>query len=432
MKPVNMKILYFVHQFFPLHFTGGTERYTLETAKAVAKAGHDVQIVAYQYSTKAQRLRKGIDDFQYESLPVREIYFSPPFLPRRLKTEYRNPSLVPYLERTIEGFEPDVAHVMHCLNFSGYLLKFLSAESIPTVVTLTDYWFLCPRIQLLRPNGEICSGPSTMGDCLKCAFRRLNFYPIIEKTPDFFFNWIAKTINYDRIAFMKSALESVNIVITPTRFSQEIFKRNGFNTENFLVSPYGIDISWRTNKKSTYPSEKVRIGYIGALVRQKGVHILIDAFRGVESENLELLIYGRTHDKIYYDYLVKLAAEDRRIKFLGTFHIEKMGEVLSEMDALCVPSVWNDYPLVIYSSFAMKVPVIASDIESLKEIVISDANGLVFERGNIGHLRRILKSVSEEPSILAALSRNIKKVKTIEENADELIRIYESLTDSAK
>jgi glycosyltransferase involved in cell wall biosynthesis len=432
-----MKIVYFVHQFFPLHFTGGTERYTLEVAKSVAERGHDVQIVTYQYSDKAQRLKTGVYDFEYENLPVREIYSSPPVLPKRLKTEYRTFNLLPYLEKTMEDFKPDVVHVMHCLNFSGYLLLFLASKKIQTIITLTDYWFLCRQIQLIKPNGEICPGPNGTGDCLKCAFHtfiyrflKLNSYPVTKSIPCFFFNCIANLINYDRIDYMKSALESVNVIVAPTPFCKEIFERNGFNTQKFLVSPYGIDTSWKVNK-SLHLSDKIRIGYIGGLAKQKGVHILVDAFSHIASKNLELLIYGGAYDKVYYEHLVKLASGDSRIKFLGTFHIKEMGRVLSEMDALCVPSLWNDYPLVIYSAFAMNVPVIASDIESLKGIMIDNVNGLLFTRGDISSLGSILTRISKEPYILEALSKNISKVKTIDDNTEELLEIYQSLIKSS-
>jgi glycosyltransferase involved in cell wall biosynthesis len=229
---------------------------------------------------------------------------------------------------------------------------------------------------------------------------------------------------------MKSALESVNVIVAPTPFCKEIFERNGFNTQKFLVSPYGIDTSWKVNK-SLHLSDKIRIGYIGGLAKQKGVHILVDAFSHIASKNLELLIYGGAYDKVYYEHLVKLASGDSRIKFLGTFHIKEMGRVLSEMDALCVPSLWNDYPLVIYSAFAMNVPVIASDIESLKGIMIDNVNGLLFTRGDISSLGSILTRISKEPYILEALSKNISKVKTIDDNTEELLEIYQSLIKSS-
>jgi glycosyltransferase involved in cell wall biosynthesis len=108
-----------------------------------------------------------------------------------------------------------------------------------------------------------------------------------------------------------------------------------------------------------------------------------------------------------------------------------MGRVLSEMDALCVPSLWNDYPLVIYSAFAMNVPVIASDIESLKGIMIDNVNGLLFTRGDISSLGSILTRISKEPYILEALSKNISKVKTIDDNTEELLEIYQSLIKSS-
>ena len=73
---------------------------------------------------------------------------------------YDHPPTEAWFEQHLRASRPDVMHVQ-----SGYLLgaPALAAArrtGTPVVLTLHDYWFACPRVTLLHPSGEICSGPS--------------------------------------------------------------------------------------------------------------------------------------------------------------------------------------------------------------------------------------------------------------------------------
>ena len=99
--------------------------------------------------------------------------------------------------------------------------------------------------------------------------------------------------------------------------------------------------------------------------------------------------------------------------------------MLSEIDVLVVPSLWHENsPRVIQEAFAGKTPVIASHVGGISEFVKHEENGLLFERGNVNDLARQMRRVVDEPGLLENLVAGIPKVKTMEEEVNELESIY--------
>jgi hypothetical protein len=163
----------------------------------------------------------------------------------------------------------------------------------------------------------------------------------------------------------------------------------------------------------------------------KGVHILLDAFQRLSTRDaVELTVYGdRRTNPEYFLRLEQIAGADQRIRFADPFPNEHIGAVLSEIDLLVIPSIWyENTPLVLYSGFATKTPVVVSKIGSLADAVCHGQNGLVFEVGNAQDLARKIELVLEDPSLLEKLRQGIPTVKSIDQNVAELLEIYATLS----
>ncbi|MGB3681463.1 MAG: glycosyltransferase, partial [Rubrobacteraceae bacterium] len=130
----------------------------------------------------------------------------------------------------------------------------------------------------------------------------------------------------------------------------------------------------------------------------------------------------------YSREIYDLARPDPRINFAGTFPNEKIAEELKKMDVLVVPSTWyENTPLVIYSAFAAKTPVVATDLGGMAEVVRHEENGLLFEVGNAGDLSRRLRRFVDEPDLLSRLSGYFENVRTVEDSVDGMLELYDRL-----
>lgn len=117
-------------------------------------------------------------------------------------------------------------------------------------------------------------------------------------------------------------------------------------------------------------------------MEHKGLHVLVKAFSLLDAKNASLLIYGDTGANPLYTKLIKeISNEDKRIKFMGTFPNDQIMKIFKDIDVLVVPSIWyENTPLVIFSAFAAKTPVIGTDIGGITEVVKHGYNGMVFPK----------------------------------------------------
>jgi len=221
----------------------------------------------------------------------------------------------------------------------------------------------------------------------------------------------------------------VDHVIVYTNLMRELLLANGIGAGKIEVSHYGIDTSGIRREDRPF-SPPLRVGFVGTLAPHKGCDVLIQAFRDLPPEvDVTLDIYGNLERfKTFVEELRALAVDDGRIDFAGPFAREEVGDVLSGMDVLVVPSRWYENgPGVIFEAFAAGIPVVATDLGGMSEFVRHDKDGLLFGLENPGDLARQLRRLIEEPGLLGRLRAGIEPVKTVQENVDELEALYSGL-----
>jgi glycosyltransferase involved in cell wall biosynthesis len=192
---------------------------------------------------------------------------------------------------------------------------------------------------------------------------------------------------------VRQAAHSADLLIAPSRFLIQQYTEAGFAAGRFLYLENGIDVE-RIQRYPRRPSPdgKLRFTYLGSLAWQKGVHVLVEAFKGIPPDAAVLKIYG--DPTVFPDYSGQLReiADPLNTHFEGPVPNEQVGRVLAETDVLVVPSLWyENSPVVIQEAFAAGVPVIASEIGALPEKVSSEDR--LFEPGDAAKLRRLAQDI---------------------------------------
>ena len=93
-----------------------------------------------------------------------------------------------------------------------------------------------------------------------------------------------------------------------------------------------------------------------------------------------------------------------------------------------VPSLWHENtPLVIHSAQAAGIPVVASNVAGINEVIIDGENGILFEKGNAVELSRALIRLGNDRHVVSDLSRGAKPPLTMIKYVDELDKIYKGI-----
>lgn len=415
-----MKLLQVVHQFPPRHI-GGTELYVESLSRALRKRGHQV-ILFFGGEGYAEQASDGL-----RLCSVKGGLDSSGSGVRTFFNVFGNKDIERAFSALVEREAPEVVHFHHLAGLPANLVEIARSTGIPTVFTLHDYWFLCPNSQLVMPGGKICDGAILGLSCGACAAERLG-RPYLADLLAF-----ATPLFVLRGRKVWRALKSCDAVIAPSLFLRDMFLRHRFPAEKMLHIPLGIDAPPSTSVRTSSSAAPLRFAYIGSLAWQKGVHLLVQAFNEIDPKRAQLWVYGDENAFPEYSQALRRATRSEGIHFMGKLSREQLWAALSEADVLAVPSLWyENFPLVVQEAFAARVPVIASRIGALAELVRDGVDGLLFQPGNVPDLLSKIGTLIENPSRVEELRGNIPSVETMSHHAMALEELYRWLKEGGK
>jgi glycosyltransferase involved in cell wall biosynthesis len=402
-----MRLLYVIHQFFP-DCRSGTEQHCLAMAREAVRRGHSVTVLSLHWDHERQWAPIDLFEQPAEGLRVLRLNHWRGVNPNDVLRDYENLHLEGWFQRVLDEERPDVVHAFHLRQLGSNLLRVVARAGLRLVVTLTDFWFLCPRFTLLRPDGSLCEGPpGGEGGCAPCSNPELvGVVPADDVKPLTNAPSARMRALADRKGRQFDALSLADHVFAPSRFLARIFEQNGFRHPSLRVVPYGLDPGRVAARPIARPRSPLRVGFCGVLSPWKAPHLLIEAVLGGAADVLAT-IHGKLDQPMFRDYIAGLraaAADDARIRFAGEYDEAGAAAVFAAMDVLVVPSVWyENTPFVALEALAAGVPVIASDLGGLSEIVVEDRNGALFRAGDAEALRRTIERVAATPAWFAGL-----------------------------
>jgi glycosyltransferase involved in cell wall biosynthesis len=432
-----MRIVIAVHHF-PPRYTGGAELRAKRTAAQLRDRGHDVRVICVEAIDAEKGKDLSFTDTTYEGLPVRRLSFDLDSAPDAFRWSYDNPSIGAHMREYLAQVKPDILHLISGYLITGSTLRAATSLQIRTVVTLTDFWFLCPRTTLLRSNGQLCAPPFDAATCARCLGEEKRRYRIPGRFAPSLMKafWQRRKEHVARMQarmdFLRDTLDRVDAIISPSQFLRNLFIEAGVDAKRIIFSRQGRDFPHLTPEKLTkLPSEHLRVGYLGQIAPGKGIHVLFEAVRQMPVAPLTVKVYGdSSHFPRYARQLRNTAQADPRLTLAGAFKPTELNQVLRDLDVIVVPSLWyENSPNVILEAFAHHTPVIASNKGGMAELVKHEVNGLHFSVGDARDLIRQLQRIVDEPSLLDTFRRNIPSVRTTEQEIAELLRIYQSVTE---
>lgn len=171
------------------------------------------------------------------------------------------------------------------------------------------------------------------------------------------------------------------------------------------------------------------IVFVGQLISQKGVDLLVEAVRRISERTgqpLYLKIAGAGHQR---SALERLATEvlPGQVEFLG--QVEDVPTLFRSADLAVFPSRWQEaFGLVVAEAMACGTPVIASDAGGIPEVVGHDGQvGLVFSNGDVADLERQIRFLIADPERRAQMRQAARERAEREFSIERMIEQYASL-----
>jgi glycosyltransferase involved in cell wall biosynthesis len=322
-------------------------------------------------------------------------------------------SIASIAEHFISTEKPDIVHIGHAMRINEFITASKSL-GIPYIITLTDFWLICPKVNLFNSKGNLCAGPEGGNACKNLC-------------PELPGDLIIK-----RSEFAKDILFGARRVISPSRFLGGLFKKE-LGVPDITLINHGIGFSKiKKNNRNYEKGDKLTFSYAGSLNEHKGIHVLIDAFKMIKSDNVTLRIFGSGENHLYVNRLFDMAKNDKRIEFHGVYHEEDVGDIFSNVDVVIIPSlVYESYSFVLHEALACNTPVVASNAGGMAEKIKHGSNGFCFPVGDVKALKTIVDEIIANPQMLNSLKQNIKgsSISTVEQEAYAYYKIYANVKE---
>lgn len=433
-----MRVLIGVHHFPPTH-QGGAELRALRTARYLQSRGIDVYVVCVEDIEFGSRPGCFSKEEVYEEVPLTRLFLNFHLYPDPHRFEYENLWIKEVTSELIHRLTPTLFHLFSGYLLSGSVIVEAKKAGLPVCLSLTDFWFLCREINKLTPLGKLCPLATSWVDCVRCEAAHRRRYRVLEQmfpsvmTLYWKLHWAERDQILQRETFLQKVLGQVDLFISPSQFLRSVYVRAGIPEERIVFCRQGRDFPALKpeNLIKTF-SPELRVGYTGQIAPHKGVHLLAEALRMLPSVPVSAYVYGDMNAYPHYTaYVKKVVAKDARFHWMGKYSMEiPLWKVYQNIDVQIVPSIWyENSPNVILEAFAHRTPVITSTQGGMAEMVRDGVDGLHFEHGSAKSLAECIDRVNRDRGLLRRLQEGIQPVKSIRQEMDELIEIYQKILD---
>jgi colanic acid/amylovoran biosynthesis glycosyltransferase len=243
-------------------------------------------------------------------------------------------------------------------------------------------------------------------DILQCHFGHIANQAIILKKLKFDFRFQVMFHGFDiRLGIKKGGciykelIQHVDIVQAISQYNKRNLLNFGFPENKIIFHPVGIDLSKFTKKPNYKPNETIQIVSVGRLVWEKGYKYGLEAIAKLIKEQKFNINYTIIGSGPFLEELVSLSQElqiEKHVNFLGAKNQQEIIKQLHQADLFFLPSEAEALPVVLMEALACGLPALATNVGSVKELVLERENGFIAKPKDVQSLTDKLKQLIDK------------------------------------
>jgi glycosyltransferase involved in cell wall biosynthesis len=317
------------------------------------------------------------------------------------------------IDRVCAGFQPDVVHVHNTFLVISPSVYWAAARRKAAVVqTLHNFRLLCPQGTFLRARAvcDACAGRPPWRAVVHQCYR----------------NSAAQSAVLAGILMGHAALgtyeKKVSRFIALSGFARDRFIAGGLPAQKIRVKPNFVERA----RRPCWGSRRGGL-FVGRLSEEKGITVLLEAMRILERAEVQVVGDGPWAPAV---------AESLGGQYMGYLDSNAVAERMQQAAFLVLPSIGHEQmPMTVLQAFASGMPVIASRLGALTELVEDGITGLLAEPGNATDLAAKIAWAHAHPDRIEAMGRaaraEYENHYTASINYTTLMDIYEDAIEDA-
>lgn len=314
-------------------------------------------------------------------------------------------------------------HIVHFQNtfplISPAAYQVCFSEGIPVVQSLRNYRLLCPNALFFRDNhpcedclGKVVPWPGVWHAC----YRESHIQSAV----------VASMLAYHHR--LKTWKTQVDMYIALSEFSRQKFIEGGIVPEKIVVKPNFVIDRGYNKEREDY------VVFVGRLSREKGLFTMLDGWRRLSHIPLVIIGGGPLHGEL----LTFIDKENLpHVKLMGRLPNSDALEIIRHARFLIFPSEWYEtFGRVVIEAYSMGLPVIASRIGAVTELIHDNGTGLLFDVGDPSDLAEKVDWLWTHPKESTQMGKDARKEYedkyTPERNFNLLMNIYSNVIKDHK
>jgi glycosyltransferase involved in cell wall biosynthesis len=466
-----MKILHVGWGFRPWR-GGGLIEYAEDLMEIQAYNGHEVSYFCagrhYPFTQKTRLIKwKRRDVVVYEVINSPIVHYG--YLgTSRPNINLSEPKAENLFRKVINFTAPQIVHIQELAGLPSSLIDIAIDEfNLPVVLTLHDYFLLCPTLNLFDDSESVCSRTQIGTKCIICCKnapanndasieRTIHFYKVpltwtswriykrlrnifetqasISKNNFLFDEYSATNFQNRRDTNIKR-LRKINLLISQSNKVTKIY--NYFTRSENIITLHSTVAHIESIRKRTRHDIKRPIIFStlnGCASNFKGAKVISEAVgilnkRGLR-EQFRLEIWGG-----FVDTAENILSYDN-VTYQGFYDIHKLDSILDKVDVGIIPSVWEEvYGYVGVEYLAKGVPIIGNNKGGITDYTVDDFTGWVNKTSSAQELADIMEKIIKNPAQVLELNHKIINnskyiIKNIEDHFIEINRIYDEVVSN--
>lgn len=310
------------------------------------------------------------------------------------------------VEDIIDGFRIDTIHIHHMIDHYFDIIDVAKEKKVYTMITLHDFYSLCPTINLLYMDEKYCPRIDKK-DCEKCLKNKtLLKNNVISVWRD---NW-------------KEFLSKFDKVIVPSNNTKEELEK-AYDTIKIEVIEHGIDLK-KSDYIPTLDQDEINIAFVGVLSLHKGGKILESLIKNTTNRKIKYHLFGDSDFK-------SLKKSKANYIYHGRYKRENLPKLLKEnkINLICSFSIWAEtYSYTLTEEIASGVPVLSFDVGAVADRIETNKFGYTMKLGSsIDEIKVEIEKIIKDKEKYNEVIENIRKyrIKTVDEMSTEYRKYYD-------
>ena len=236
-----------------------------------------------------------------------------------------------------------------------------------------------------------------------------------------------------QVFIKKVLLRWAREVTATSSFQAGVTEKYMSKNKNVQVIPFGVNCEKFSPllKKDVEKDKYVRLGFVKHLLPKYGPKFIIQAMPVIlrEYPDTKLILVGSGYlENQLRDLCIQLGIKDY-VEFVGSIHHDKVPKLLAKIDIFIMPSIYNSetFGVAAVEASAMEIPVVASRVGGVPEVVIDGVTGILVEPCNYIEISKAIKKLISNPELRFSMGREGRKLILGKYNLDKAGKMMHEL-----